>query len=166
MILAVDVDYKNTTAHIAGVAFTAWQDTEPLAIYSSSLAGIENYVPGEFFKRELPCILTLLAEHSLKPECIVIDGYVYLDGVEKPGLGKHLHDALKQKISVIGVAKQPFKDIPEFCEVYRGHSKKPIYVTVEGVLLDDAKHHICSMHGKFRIPVLLKMADQACRAWE
>jgi len=57
MKLAIDVDYKNDFAHIAGVAFAAWEDAEPSAIYSSELSDIEAYEPGYFFKRELPCIL-------------------------------------------------------------------------------------------------------------
>jgi deoxyribonuclease V len=166
MILAVDVDYKNNTANIGGVTFSAWQDTEPAALYSSTLDDIEEYEPGAFFKRELPCILKLLEEHKLTPDCIIVDGFVYLDGHEKPGLGKHLYDALDGKTTVIGVAKQSFKDIPEYCAIYRGVSTKPLYVTAEGLTLDAAKELISSMHGAFRIPKLLKMADQLCRSAE
>ena len=45
--------------------------------------------PGQFYKRELPCILELLKQVNPLPNYIVIDGYVYLGGDEKPGLGKH-----------------------------------------------------------------------------
>jgi deoxyribonuclease V len=166
MKLAVDVDYRHNEAHIAGVSFADWQDTEPECIYSSSLSNIAEYIPGEFFKRELPCILTLLHEHKLEPECIVVDGFVYLDGHKKPGLGKHLYDALHGNTTVIGVAKQPFKDLPEYCAIFRGESSKPLYVTSEGIDIDTAKDHIRSMHGDFRIPKLLKMADQLCKSTE
>ena len=163
MKLAIDVDYNNNAAHIAGVAFTAWKDAEPSAIYTSELSGIEAYEPGNFFKRELPCILKLLQEHRLTPEYIIIDGFVYLDVYNEPGLGKHLHDTLNGASAIIGVAKRPFKSTPESCEVYRGQSSKPLYITAEGVASDDAKAHIASMHGEYRIPDLLKMADRLCR---
>ncbi len=165
MILAIDVDYRNTNAHIAGVAFSSWKDEKPSAIYSSSLSNIEAYEPGRFFKRELPCILKLLEEHKLNPEYIVIDGFVYLDGDKEPGLGKHLYDALGGKTMIIGVAKRPFKNTSETCEIFRGESHKALYVTAEGITRDAAKLLIVSMHGKYRIPELLKKADQLCREW-
>jgi deoxyribonuclease V len=166
MILAVDVDYKNDSAHIGGIAFSTWQDSEPLATYSSTLDDIEEYEPGAFFKRELPCILKLLQEHNLTPDCIIVDGFVYLGGHEKPGLGKHLYDALDGNTTIIGVAKQSFKDTPDCCAVCRGESRKPLYVTVEGLTLDEAKELISTMHGEYRIPKLLKLADQLCRSAE
>ena len=107
MILAVDVDYRGTTASVAGIAFQHWQDSEPTSIYQSQVDNIADYVPGSFYKRELPCILTLLREHDLKPDVIMIDGYVYLDGKHQPGLGKHLYDALDGRTIIIGVAKKP-----------------------------------------------------------
>ena len=163
MKLAVDVDYQNDTAHIAGVAFSDWTDAESLAIYTSSLSGVQAYEPGNFFKRELSCILKLLEEHELKPECIIIDGFVYLDGKKEAGLGKYLYDALDGKSSIIGVAKRRFKTTPESCEVYRGQSRKSLYVSSEGLPPDTAKEHITSMHGSYRIPDLLKKADRVCR---
>ncbi len=162
-MLAVDVDYKNNIAHIAGVAFSDWQDTAPVAIYTSSMTNIADYEPGAFFRRELPCILKLLREHKLAPDCIVIDGFVYLDGQEKPGLGKHLHDALSGQTKVIGVAKRPFVNIPASCEIFRGQSLRPLYITAAGLSLELAKRSVSIMHGKYRLPDLLRKADQVCR---
>ena len=164
MILAVDVDYVNTTARIAGVAFSNWNDSNPAAIYTSTLTDIAEYEPGAFFRRELPCIMKLLQEHELTPDCIVIDGFVYLDGHTRAGLGKHLHDSLGGNTKVIGVAKRPFVNIPASCEICRGQSSKPLFVTTEGFSLEDAKTHISAMHGKYRVPDLLRKADQVCRA--
>lgn len=48
----------------------------------------------------------LLSKHNLKPDCIIVDGFVHLED-DKPGLGKHLYDALNGKVRVIGVAKNP-----------------------------------------------------------
>jgi len=36
-----------------------------------------------FYKRELPCILKLLDKLEQPPSCIVVDGYVFLDGKKK-----------------------------------------------------------------------------------
>jgi deoxyribonuclease V len=92
-----------------------------------------------------------------------IDGYVFLDGISQAGLGKYLYDSLHQSIPIIGVAKKPFKNIPHTHEVHRGKSKKPLFITAVDLCLEDAKEKIHSMHGKYRIPTLLKRADQLCR---
>lgn len=163
MILAVDVDYQETAAVVAGVLFNEWQDESHISICKSLITEIENYVPGEFYKRELPCILRLIEDHQISPELIVIDGHVYLDEDKKPGLGKYLYDALEAKIPVVGVAKRAFFTSSEDFEVFRGESEKPLYVTSEGMELKEAKLAIASMHGKYRNPTLLKLVDQKCR---
>jgi deoxyribonuclease V len=163
MILAVDVHYEGPKAVVAGVLFEKWDDDHPCEVFISTVSNIEKYTPGEFYKRELPCILTLLGEHKINPDCIVLDGFVYLDGVGKAGLGKHLYDALEGEVSVIGVAKKPFKDISDSFAVYRGRSDKPLYVTSEGIEIDTLKKLVATMNGRFRVPTLLKMVDQACR---
>lgn len=147
----------------AGVLFQKWDDECCEEIFTSHISDVEDYVPGEFYKRELPCVLKLLADHEINPDCIVIDGLVYLDGRNKAGLGKHLFDALAGEISVIGVAKQSFKDITAEFEVYRGGSEKPLFVTSVGVETATAKRWIAHMHGAFRVPTLLKKVDQVCR---
>ena len=166
MILAIDVDYKDNFASIAGVAFEHWADAKASGIYKSYLHGIDEYIPGQFYRRELPCILKLLEEHVLNPDCIVIDGFVYLDGKSEAGLGRHLYDALVKKIPVIGVAKKAYKGIAEECEVYRGQSQKPLYITSAVIELAEAKRNIESMYGQHRLPVLLKQVDQLCRETE
>lgn len=94
LILAIDVQYDKTNGLVAGVALKSWTDASPSNIYVSKIENVDDYLPGQFYQRELPCIFKLLNEHSLRPEYIVVDGYVYLDGCSKPGLGKHLYDAL------------------------------------------------------------------------
>ena len=133
MILAVDVDYRGNRAYIGGVTFEHWIDNHEKETFISFLDKVNDYIPGQFYLRELPCILRLIEEHKLKPEYVVIDGFVFLDGESKPGLGKYLYDALNQKVAVIGVA------------------------------LDDTKTFIRSMHGDYRVPTLLKRVDQLCR---
>ncbi len=164
MMLAIDVHYSDNNAYIAGVLFNDWADDKEVAVYKTHLGGIQDYQSGAFYKRELPCILKLLDEHNLSPDTIVIDGYVYLDGVKEPGLGKHLFDALNGEVNVIGVAKNPFRAITAKHEIVRGKSKKPLYITSIGMELDKAQFCILAMHGNFRIPKLIKKADTECRA--
>ena len=164
MILAIDVKYSEHHSAVAGVGFADWADDAPAVELVSFLEVPAAYQSGQFYKRELPCILKLLEEHELQPECIVVDGFVYLNGCSKPGLGRHLYDALDGKVPVIGVAKNPFKGIGPEYEVYRGTSKKPLYVTAVGIDTDKAKELIRTMHGKDRRPTLLKRVDQLCRS--
>ena len=166
MILAIDVQYESDFATVGGVIFETWTTSQEFAAYRSQVSGIEEYVPGEFFRRELPCILQLLTEHALEPDAIVVDGFVYLDGVHTPGLGKHLFDTLGTRTPVVGVAKNRFATAPEEIKLYRGKSKTPLYVTSAGIPLASAKEYIASMHGRYRIPTMLKKADQTSRGIE
>ena len=111
MILAIDVDYKESTATVAGVFFKHWKDSEASDVIVTNMEGICEYETGAFYKRELPCILKLLDEVKHPLSCIVVDGYVFLDGISKSGLGKYLYDALGKKIPVIGVAKRSFSNL-------------------------------------------------------
>lgn len=163
MILAVDVDYCDSFATVAGITFREWDDQEPEEIYVSRVVGVAEYIPGSFYKRELPCILALLSEHNLTPDVIVIDGFVYLNGIDAPGLGKHLYNALDERVVIIGVAKRAFKDIGDKFGLYRGESKNPLYVTAEGISIQKARKAIVQMHGKYRNPSLLKKVDRICR---
>lgn len=163
MILAVDVHYDKQSGMVAGIAFESWTDVIPSNIYLSLIERVGDYIPGQFYKRELPCILKLLSEHGSQPDYIVIDGYVYLDGCSKPGLGKHLYDALFGKVKIIGVAKKPFAGIGEDFALFRGASKKPLCITSIGEACSAAKLYIMSMHGAYRIPAILKKVDQLCR---
>jgi deoxyribonuclease V len=159
MILAIDVDYREDKAFAAGVLFEQWEAAEPTLTVVVQISEVEDYQPGSFYKRELPCILKLLMELEQLPDYIVIDGYVYLDKYGKCGLGKYLYDALQEQSVVIGVAKSRFKDTPTDWEVYRGDSQRPLYVNAVGTSNAEAKDLILKMYGEHRIPVLLKMAD-------
>ena len=163
MILAVDVHYERNHAVTGGALFRRWDDAFPDIEIVSELDEINQYEPGEFYKRELPCILKLLKDHSLNPEYIIIDGYVYLDGHSSPGLGKYLFDALEGNIPVIGVAKSHYKNIPQDYGLLRGKSKKPLFITAVGTSLSQAKRFLLKMHGENRIPTLLKHVDTLCR---
>ena len=163
VILAVDVHYADDGSTTAGVMFDDWEASTPQSTYVSKLPTVEEYRPGLFYERELPCIVNLLREHALQPDCIVVDGYVFLDGIAKPGLGKYLFDALAGQVKIIGVAKTSFAGIgPEFM-VHRGESTRALYVTCAGVDVDAAKGQVLRMHGKYRMPTLLRTVDQLCR---
>ncbi|KQZ42658.1 endonuclease V [Duganella sp. Root1480D1] len=163
MLLAVDVQYRDDCGFAAGVLFQDWLSERPLRTVSARVDGIGEYVPGEFYKRELPCILKLLEGVDEQIDCIVIDGFVFLDDEARPGLGKHLFDALAGRYPIVGVAKTSFAGIGKQYEVLRGDSKRPLYVTTAGYDLVAAKRHIAAMHGEHRMPTVLKLVDQCCR---
>jgi deoxyribonuclease V len=164
MILAVDVAYKNSQGFTAGIAFDSFNDSEPKNIYKAIAPSIQNYEPGKFYKRELPCILQLLNTHSISPRIIIVDGYVKL-GENRKGLGMHLYEALNKKVIVIGVAKNEFKGADGDAALYRKNTNKPIFISSSGISLDDAKSKISNMSGEYRMPTLLKAADSACREY-
>jgi deoxyribonuclease V len=163
MILAVDVDYRAGQAWAAGVLFRDWSDARPALARVVACEATEDYRPGEFFRRELPCIQRLLREIDQPLECILIDGFVHLGGERQPGLGWHLFTALEGRIPVIGVAKSRFRDTPAETQVLRGHSNRPLYVTAAGIDEELARQRIGSMHGEHRLPTLLQRVDRLCR---
>lgn len=161
MILAFDTYYSDKKAKTVAIGFNAWTDAQPHEVFTETLDDVADYQPGEFYKRELPCILSLLSRIDLaKVEAIVIDGFVILDDNGKPGLGGHLYARLDQKVPVIGVAKTNFALINEGKrEVFRGQSERPLFITALGIDLDVASNNIRHMHGDYRIPTLLKYLD-------
>ena len=163
MIAVVDVDYRDACAIAACVLVNDWTDAEPELEIVESIAHVEDYVPGQFYKRELPCLLAVLAKSPHLIETIVIDGYVWL-GPDKPGLGAHLFDALGRSMKVVGVAKTKFLSAADVAiDVLRGGSKSPLAVSAAGFDLTGAGNHVRSMHGEFRIPSLIKRVDRLCR---
>lgn len=164
MILATDVYYPSDGGAIAaGVAFNAFGDTQPCAEFTCSLEEVGDYQSGEFYKRELPCLLQLLTQHQLKPSIIIVDGHVQFTNNPRPALGAHPYQTLGQQTPVIGVAKNPHRDISAKAELLRGDSLRPLYVSAVGIEIENAKQSVLQMHGPHRIPTLLKRADQLCR---
>lgn len=163
MLLAVDVAYRGTHATAAGVLFERWDSAAATRELVVAIDGVAEYEPGQFYRRELPCIQALLRALAQPVETIVIDGYVALGAEGAPGLGWHLWEALGGTTPVIGVAKTEFRGTPEAARLYRGGSTRPLFVTAIGLAPDDAKRHIAAMHGAHRLPDLLKAADRLCR---
>lgn len=161
MILAFDSYYFDNKAKTVCLAFNDWPDELESAIYSELLENVADYEPGAFYKRELPCIMSLLQQIDLaEVKTIIIDGFVQLDDTGKSGLGGHLYEALGRKFPVIGVAKTNFATIENLKRpLLRGSSLRPLYITTVGMGLDEATACIHSMHGENRIPTLLKKLD-------
>lgn len=164
MFLATDVQYLGDTGFAAGVAFSGWEAPVPEAQYVVRCPDVAPYEPGNFYRRELPCLMRLLDAVRVSVDCILVDGFVFLDGVLRPGLGKHLFDALDGRVPVVGVAKSAFTGISGDCAVLRGGSQRPLYVTSIGMSGADARAGVGAMHGEYRLPALLKGVDQLCRA--
>jgi deoxyribonuclease V len=94
---------------------------------------------------------------------VIVDGYVWLDGGGRKGLGAHLFDALDGRFAVVGVAKHSFHGATNAIPVLRGSSLRPLYVTAEGISPSDAAEGLRMMSGSDRNPILLKRVDQLCR---
>ena len=157
MKLAVDVHYDADGALAAAVAFDEWNEPEPVRTFTARIAHVEKAVRGELDLRALPCLLQLLREHALEPEVIVIDGFVHLDAQETPGLGQHLYHALGSRCPVIGLSKTSMAGgTPAQFEVFREEEARPLVVTCVGIDLGAAKARVRGMHGKRRVPTLLK----------
>lgn len=167
MILAVDVHYRETDATVAGVLFAQWEDersARSLAVICEDIAG---YVPGEFYRRELPCIHRLLdALGDVELSCIVIDGYVRIGEEQRDGLGAYLWESLDRRLPVIGVAKSRFIGTPVEAELRRGDSQRPLYVSAAGMELEEALAAIARMSGAHRLPELLRQVDHLARGME
>jgi deoxyribonuclease V len=163
MIAAIDVAYHDNNATAACVVFERWPDAAPVFETTCEIADIAPYEPGQFYRRELPCIFAVLNTLEQPPDFIVIDGYVWLSDEQEPGLGGHLYAALEKRAAVIGVAKTRFSRAVTVAEIHRGKSHTPLYITAAGLSLAEAASRIQSMHGSFRIPTLIRRADQLCR---
>lgn len=163
MIAALDVDYGTDDARAACVLFADWADPAPSRESTVSIEKVAPYVPGSFYKRELPCLLAVLERVGAAYHTVVVDGHVWLGpGDTRPGLGAHLHRALGGSIPVVGVAKNHFADNAAI-EVLRGQSKRPLYVTAVGIYAANAAAAVRSMHGAHRIPTLLHRVDRLAR---
>ena len=202
-LICVDVDYRESIAVAAGVLFHAWGDEVPAKEATVTIREVQPYQPGQFFRRELPCLVRVLDALGTRPDTVIIDGYVWLGSTDRPGLGAFLFETLSREAAVIGVAKRrfrdwsssqqtagnlpPHEDFPSVLarsltpaatcgecarcfgstnavEVFRGRSRSPLYVTAAGMDSSEAAGHIRSMHGKYRIPTLLKRVDRLSRS--
>ena len=164
MLLAIDAYYGEQNAKVVGVLFK-WEDKFPAETISCFYDNVLPYKPGQFYQRELPCILELLKQMELeKIGAIIIDGHVFVSNDKTYGLGGYLWESLGKQIPIIGIAKRGFYQTDEVSfPVLRGNSKKPLYVSSIGYDISLLKTDIKNMHGNYRIPTILKILDQETR---
>lgn len=165
LIACLDVHYRGSAAFGACVLIEDWASSEPAAELTERFMGISSYVAGKFFRRELPCIASLArkANDLYNLKTVVVDGFVWLGSRLEPGLGAHLYDDLGCEIPVVGVAKNWLPGAFPSRRIFRGDSKRPLFISAVGLALGDACAYILSMHGKYRIPTILKRTDQLSR---
>jgi deoxyribonuclease V len=160
MKLAVGVHPHGDGAWAAAVAFEEWDAREATRTYTSHIEQLPKPARGELDLRDLACVMQLLREHKLEPDTIVIDRAVHLDAADTPGLGRHLYDALGGRVAVIGLSTKAMPGLPAQFEVYREEEARPVFVTCVGVDLGAAKVRVRGMHGKRRVPTLMKLAGR------
>lgn len=156
-----DVYYYNNHARASCMVFDIGEEII-ISEYIEEIEGIEEYISGQFYKRELPCILRVLEKVKENIDIIIIDGFIWVDGNHN-GLGAYLYEAINCKIPIIGVAKSYLKGSADYLEVYRGKSSNPLYVSSIGIDLIYAEGIIKSLKGNFRIPDILKKVDKLSR---
>lgn len=168
MILAFDTYYYDNKAKTVCVQFDGWEAATPQAVFTEIKTGIADYEPGAFYKRELPCIVSLLQQ--IPPgeiAAVIIDGFVVLNDEGLKGLGGYVYELLEGKVPVIGVAKSNFASLVHHKrELLRGDSSRPLFITAMGMDVDVATECIRKMYGNYRIPELLKKLDTITRERE
>lgn len=166
MLICLDVDYRpDGSARPAAALFHDWPDSAAAHELVVWVEEVEAYEPGQFSRRELPCLLAALEQaRRIAPlGTVIIDGYVTLDADGRPGLGTYLWQALDQTLPVIGVAKTAFAGSPHALALRRGRSARPLYITSAGLDPQDAREAVGRMAGDHRLPTLLKRVDFLCR---
>jgi len=164
-IVAVDGAYSETRSAGGGVFFLDWASDDAVELSSVLIESAPPaYEPGAFYKRELPLIMAVLETAQRPVSTVIVDGYVWLSGDKKPGLGARLYEALGRSIPVIGVAKTTFQDDTWSAQVRRGASTAPLFVTSVGIDRTDAARRIARMSGEGRTPKLISLADRKARS--
>jgi deoxyribonuclease V len=158
---AVDVHYPAAGGARAALVLAGDRTfSQVLAEKTAFVAQVAGYVPGQFFRRELPPIRAVLAGVT-EIELLVIDGYVDLAPDGRPGLGARVHAELG--VPVVGVAKTFFTTATHAIPVVRGQSARPLYVTAAGLPAAEAAELILRMSGRFRLPDALRQVDALAR---
>ncbi|HZX05154.1 deoxyribonuclease V [Kribbella sp.] len=138
------------------------------------------YIPGLFAFREVPALLSALAELTIRPGLLVCDG----QGLAHPrrfGLACHL--GVLTGIPAIGVAKTAYVGTHGALGIARGATAelvdgddvvgaavrtqdgvKPVYVSVgHRVTLATAVAQVLRLAPAYRLPETTRLADRACR---
>jgi len=161
LVGAVDVHYPADEG--ARAALVLADDPTFARIVGERVAWLDTvaaYQPGSFYTRELPAVQAVLA--GAPPlRLLVVDGYCDLDPIGRPGLGRHVHEAIG--IPVIGVAKTSFHTASHAVTVRRGAATRPLFVTACGLRIEEAARIVTSMAGPYRLPDALRRVDTLAR---
>jgi len=163
MKIVLDVAYHHCHAVAGLVRFREWDSDRPVSWRTIVCPAPGPYVPGEFYRRELPCLIRAL--ESIPPDYshVLIDGYVHLRRPRFKGLGGYLYEYLAGRAVVIGVAKSPLALARDFVPVLRGQSRRPLFVSAMGTDLETTAAVVANMHGRHRLPTMIKLADSLAR---
>src|SRR5262245_7883450 len=123
MIACLDVHYFEKSARAAAVVFQEWDSTTAAAEYTAIASDPGDYEPGRFYLRELPPLLAVVGQIAESIDIYIIDGYCHLSADGTPGLGVYMKESLPQTATIIGVAKNRFRDTTHAVELCRAESK-------------------------------------------
>ena len=164
MLVSVDVDYRPDATVAACVLFRDWGDAAEAAHFVDRGPPAEAYVPGEFYRRELPALLRVLARCLDPLTTVIIDGYVWLGGDERPGPGRAPVRGARAKRARHRrgedvVSLQPGRG----AGAARRQPAAPAGHRSGGGRPGRRPRCIQRMHGPSRLPTLLKRVDRLCR---
>lgn len=178
LIAGVDVAYQKARYEIiAGVAVLQWPSLEVVERQVVSARATFPYVPGLFAFRELPALVSALAQLRNQPDLIICDG----QGLAHPrrfGLASHL--GVLFDVPTIGCAKTRLigshTELPEgrgstvplidhgvvVGAVLRTQPRtRPVYVSVgHRLALSTACSWVLQLSSKYRLPETTRAADQ------
>lgn len=167
MVVVIDADYNEETreGHVAGIVAKDILAEQEEYVVTAIVTEVEDYIPGQFYRRELQSVEAIICQIKLEDiEMIVVDGYAD-SGTEEHALGTYVYE--KYNIPVIGIGKNKYdRCVLENLEVYRGESRKALYVTSKGLDNEQAKTFVKKMAGQYRLPYLVKFADNCARNWK
>lgn len=161
IVACFDVYYYKDYARACCIVFSK-DEEKIMSEYIEEIKDIKDYVSGQFYKRELPCILRVLEKVKEDIDIIITDSFIWVDECKK-GLGAYLYESINCKTPIIGVAKSYLKDCTAYVEIYRGQSSNPLYISAIGIDLNYSANLISNLKGDFRIPDILKKVDQLSR---
>lgn len=162
-IACFDVYYYGGRAKASSIVFQTGPVEKIISRYDEVIENTSEYISGEFYKRELPCILKVYKKIKEEINLIIVDSFVMLED-DRKGLGGYLYYSLNCKTPVIGVAKTFYRGCENYIEVFRGKSKKPLFVSSIGIDIEYAGDLIKNLKGVNRIPDILKEVDHQSRS--
>lgn len=183
-IMALDVQYHGDLAYVAATMQT-WPEPEIKTWVGYSLVKL-SYQAGLFCFREGPILYNFIQHLAQKaypfPDWIVVDGH----GIAHPRrFGVASFVGLALNLPTIGCAKRSLLSFSGSPDKKQGSTLdillkketvgyalrtqedvKPIFVSPGHLIdLESSKDTILSLGGEFRIPDLLRLADQAARVY-